>query len=303
MSKRKMIAACQGEWTTDAEQNLTRMERFLAGIHRDWGSAVALASFTEFAVQGFDPTLLRKVAETVPGKSTDRLCDAAAKYGMWVCSGSMVERRGDRLYNTSLLISPQGKIDLKYEKTHPWCAPCGSENMITPGSEFPVCEVPGIGKVGIMICYDGFFPEVARALAFNGADLILWPTMSFHPLLEGTRVMAQARALENGCYVMAVMGTGQHVGLGLIGHSMIVTPDGVISSEAGEGESLLIDVIDPELAATVKEEGAKGILTSLRHLDWFSHQYPQYANLEKRQQASVEERNAHVNKGTPPVAA
>jgi formamidase len=298
-----MIAACQGEWTTDAEQNLTRMERFLAGIHRDWGSAVALASFTEFAVQGFDPTLLRKVAETVPGKSTDRLCDAAAKYGMWVCSGSMVERRGDRLYNTSLLISPQGKIDLKYEKTHPWCAPCGSENMITPGSEFPVCEVPGIGKVGIMICYDGFFPEVARALAFNGADLILWPTMSFHPLLEGTRVMAQARALENGCYVMAVMGTGQHVGLGLIGHSMIVTPDGVISSEAGEGESLLIDVIDPELPATVKEEGAKGILTSLRHLDWFSHQYPQYANLEKRQQASVEERNAHVNKGTPPVAA
>lgn len=292
MSKRIRIAACQGEWTTDTEQNLARMERFLEGIHRDWGSAVALASFTEFTVQGFDPTQVRQVAETIPGKSTDRLCDAAAKYGMWVCSGSMVERRGDRLYNTSVLISPSGKIEMKYEKTHPWCAPCGSENMITPGSEFPVCEVPGIGKVGIMICYDGFFPEVARSLAFNGADLILWPTMSFHPLLEGTRVMAQARAIENGCYVMAVMGTGQHVGLGLIGHSMIVTPDGVISSEAGEGESLLIDVIDPELSAIVKQEGAKGCITGLSHLRWFGHQYPPYVGLTKRPPASVEERTA-----------
>jgi formamidase len=226
MSKRTMIAACQGDWTTDVGQNLKRMERFLEGIQKEWGPAVKLASFTEYAVQGFDPTQARQVAETVPGKSADRLCNAAAKYGMWVCSGSMAERRGDRIYNTSLLISPQGKIEMKYEKTHPWCAPCGSENMITPGSEFPVCEVPGIGKVGIMICYDGFFPEVARALAFNGADLILWPTMSFHPLVEMTRVAAQARALESGCYVMATMGTGQHVGIGLMGHSMIVTPAG-----------------------------------------------------------------------------
>jgi formamidase len=268
------------------------MERFIEGIHRDWGSAVTLASFTEFAIQGFDPTIVRQVAETIPGKSTDRLCSAAAKYRMWICSGSMAERRGDRFYNTSLLISPSGKIEMKYEKTHPWCAPCGSENMITPGSEFPVCEVPGIGKVGIMICYDGFFPEVARSLAFNGADLIIWPTMLFHPLLDGTRVIAQARAIENGCYVMAVMGTGQHVGLGLIGHSMIVTPDGIISSEAGEGESLLIDIIDPQIPAIVKKEGAKGCIAGLEHLRWFSHQYPPYAGVEKHPPASVEERTA-----------
>ncbi len=171
--------------------------------------------------------------------------------------------------------------------------------MITPGSEFPVCEVPGIGKVGIMICYDGFFPEVARSLAFNGADLILWPTMCFHPLLESTRVMAQARAIENGCYVMAVMGTGQHVGLGLIGHSMIVTPDGLISSEAGEGETILIDSIDPDLPAIAKSEGAKGLLAPLRHVDWFSHQYPPYLNLEKREQSSVEERTGSESVADP----
>ncbi len=56
---RQMIAACQGEWTTDTEKNLQRMERFLDGIHRDWGTAVKLASFTEFSVQGFDPYLVR----------------------------------------------------------------------------------------------------------------------------------------------------------------------------------------------------------------------------------------------------
>lgn len=281
MSKRVRIAACQGEWTTDTETNLKRMERFLDGIHRDWGDAVKLACFTEYSVQGFDPGLITDAAETIPGPATDRLCNAAAKYGLWVCIGSMAERDGDQLHNTSLLISPQGEIAMKYRKSHLWCDPCGSEGFLTPGREFPVFDVPGVGKVGIMICYDGFFPEVARALAFNGADLILWPTMSFHPMLNHTRVIAQARAMENGCYVLAVMGSGQHVGLGLVGHSMLVTPDGDISSEAGSSEALLIDVIDPGLPALVREEGAKGTVLGLQHLQQFAHQYPQYAVLER----------------------
>jgi formamidase len=244
MARRIKIAACQGIWTTDTNKNIERMESFLEGISKDWGETVKLVSFTEYAVQGFDPTRLAEVAEPIPGPSSEKISKLAVKYKYWVCIGSMVERRNGELYNTSLLISPEGSIALKYVKTHPWCDPLGTEIGIKPGREFPVVDVPGIGKIGIMICSDAAFPEVARTLAWKGAELIIWPTMLFHPLRNPLLAVAVARAYENNCYLMAIMGTGQHGGIGLTGHSMIVDPDGLILTEVGDGETILVDTID-----------------------------------------------------------
>lgn len=275
MARRVRIAACQGVWTNDTKTNLKRMEDFIIGISKDWRDTVKLISFTEYAVQGFDPTQLAETAEPIPGPASDKICEMAVKYKYWICNGSMTEKRKGELYNTSLIISPKGKIVGRYSKTHPWCEPYATETVMW-GKEFPVFDIPGIGKVGIMICYDGFFPEVARTLAWNGAELILWPTQAFHPLAVHCAVLSVARAIENSCYVMTINGTGQHVGIGPCGHSSIVDPDGLTICEAGDGETILIDTIDLDNVTLARKEGGKGMLPIFRHMKLFEHKYVHY---------------------------
>jgi formamidase len=281
MGRRIKVAACQGIWTTDPDTNIRRMETFIEGISKDWGDSVKLVGFTEYAVHGFDPSRLQIVAETIPGRSTDKICEIARKYKYWVCCGSMVEKRGSSLHNTSLLISPEGEITLKYVKTHPWCDPGGGELGVIPGREFPVADIPGIGKVGIMICSDAVYPEVARTLAWKGAELIIWPTMAFHPLRNPLRSVAVARAWENNCYLMAIMGTGQHVGIGLSGHSMIVDPDGLILTEVGDGETILVDTIDLDNVTISRTDGGRGLTPVFRFMRLYGHKYEPYSDFAK----------------------
>jgi predicted amidohydrolase len=112
---------------------------------------------------------------------------------MYIVAG-LLERDGHLIYNTSALVGPDGKLVGKYRKV---TLPRGEvEGGITPGKEYPVFETR-FGKVGMMICYDGFFPEVARELSKNGAEVIAWPVWGCNPLLGA------ARACENHVYVVS----------------------------------------------------------------------------------------------------
>jgi predicted amidohydrolase len=133
------------------------------------------------------------VAEPVPGPSTGFFGALARKHGLYVVAG-LLERDGPRIYNVAALLAPDGSLAGKYRKT---CLPRGEvEAGVTPGSEYPVFSTR-FGKVGMMVCYDGFFPEVARRLTMNGAEVIAWPVWGCNPLL------AQARACENHVYVVS----------------------------------------------------------------------------------------------------
>ena len=105
-----------------------------------------------------------------------------------------MEREGQFIYNVAVLIGPDGRIAGKYRKV---CM-TGSEieDGLTPGHDYPVFDT-SFGKVGMMICYDGFFPEVARELTIRGAEVIAWPVMGCNPLL------ARARACENHIYLIS----------------------------------------------------------------------------------------------------
>ena len=133
-----------------------------------------------------------EAAELIPGPSTEFFGMLAKKYNLYLVPG-LVERDGPLIFNTAVLIGPEGKIEGKYRKV----CPTGGEleNGITPGHDYPVFDTR-FGKVGIMICYDGFFPEVARELSNRGAEVIAWPVMGCNPLL------GQARACENHVYVV-----------------------------------------------------------------------------------------------------
>src|SRR5204863_9619860 len=106
----------------------------------------------------------------------------------------LLERDGHLVYDVAVLISPEGKVAGKYRKV---CLPRGEvEGGLAPGSDYPVVDTR-FGKVGMMVCYDGFFPEVARELSNRGAEVIAWPVWGCNPQL------ARARACENHVYVVS----------------------------------------------------------------------------------------------------
>ncbi len=117
----------------------------------------------------------------------------AKKYNLYLVPG-LVECEGQLIYNVAILIGPDGKIVGKYRKV---CL-TGSEieDGVTPGHDYPVFDTR-FGKVGMMVCYDGFYPEVARELSIRGAEVIAWPVMGCNPLL------AKARACENHIYLVS----------------------------------------------------------------------------------------------------
>lgn len=134
-----------------------------------------------------------EVAEPIPGPSTEYFGALAKKHNLYLVPG-LVEREGPLVYNVALLIDPAGKIAGKYRKV---CLPRSEiEGGITPGHDYPVFDTR-FGKVGMMVCYDGFFPEVARELTNRGAEVIAWPVMGCNPLL------AAARACENLVYLVS----------------------------------------------------------------------------------------------------
>ena len=130
-------------------------------------------------------------AEPVPGPSTRYFGGLAKEHGLHIVAG-LVERDGHSVYNVAALLGPDGNLVGKYRKV---TLPRGEiEAGLRPGSELPVFDT-AIGMIGMMVCYDGFFPEVARGLANNGAEIIAWPVWGCNPLL------ASARACENHVYI------------------------------------------------------------------------------------------------------
>jgi predicted amidohydrolase len=133
------------------------------------------------------------VSEPIPGPSTQFFGELAKKHHLHLVAGLM-ERDGPLIYNVAVLLSPEGRLLGKYRKI---CLPRGEiEAGITPGHDYPVFQT-SFGTVGLMVCYDGFFPEVARELSNRGAEVIAFPVMGCNPLL------AAARACENHVYVVS----------------------------------------------------------------------------------------------------
>jgi predicted amidohydrolase len=136
---------------------------------------------------------MAECAETIPGPSTEYFGTLAKKHDLYLVAG-LVERDRHLLYNVAVLIGPDGAVAGKYRKV---CLPRSEiEAGLTPGDEYPVFETR-FGRLGMMVCYDGFFPEVARELSNRGAEVIAFPVWGCNP------VLASARACENHVYVVS----------------------------------------------------------------------------------------------------
>jgi predicted amidohydrolase len=134
-----------------------------------------------------------QVAEPIPGPSTEYFGGLAKQHNLYIVAG-LVERADHLIYNVAVLLGPDGKVAGKYRKV---CLPRTEVSAgIAPGNEYPVFNTR-FGKLGMMVCYDGFFPEVARELTNRGAEIVAWPVWGCNPEL------AVARAAENHVYVVS----------------------------------------------------------------------------------------------------
>ena len=132
-------------------------------------------------------------AEPIPGPSTAYFGGLAKQHNLYIVAG-LIERDRHLIYNVAVLVGPDGNVAGTYRKVS--LPRSEVEKGVAPGSDYPVFQTR-FGKVGMMVCYDGFFPEVARELSNRGAEVIAWPVWGCNPLL------AKARACENQVYLVS----------------------------------------------------------------------------------------------------
>ncbi|MFB7591062.1 carbon-nitrogen hydrolase family protein [Streptomyces sp. NPDC056169] len=195
---------------------------------------------------------MERAAVTIPGPLTDRICALAVETGLWLIPGSLYEQAEDgRIHNTAIAVSPEGETVARYRKVFPW----QPYEKTAPGHEFTVFDIPGVGRVGLAICYDGSFPETARQLAWLGAEIIIQPTLTPTRDREMELVCARANAWTNQVYVVNI-NASDPTGLG---GSVVVDPEGIIRQQAGGGEEILVDVLDLDAVTRVRRYGSSGM--------------------------------------------
>ncbi len=216
-------------------------ERMLYWINQAASAGAALVTFPECALCGYCFESLEEaapVAEPIPGPSTKIIAEACRQKQIYVAFG-MLECSDSGIFNACALVGPEGLIGV-YRKIHlPFL---GVDRFATPGDRPFAVYRAGAARVGLHICYDASFPESARVMALEGAEVLLLPT-NWPPGAENTaKYIPNARALENHVYFAAINRIGEERGFRFIGSSRIVDPTGETLESAGPDEERLLVV-------------------------------------------------------------
>lgn len=246
MGDKVVVAAVQ--MTPKFAATRENLEAVLHWADRAAGQGAQLILFPECALTGYCFESREEavaVAEPVDGHNARQLALWCKGRNCWLVVGTL-ERDGDRIFNAALLVGPDGVFGV-YRKVH---LPClGVDRFVDPGDQpFRVYETP-VGRVGVHICYDAVFPEAARVMALDGAEILCLPTN----WPEGARPVAElvprVRALENRVFFVAANRVGEEGGFKFIGMSQIADPFGNWLAFAPEpSETLLVAELDLEEA-------------------------------------------------------
>jgi predicted amidohydrolase len=242
------IALVQQHATSDKAANIARGLRAFEEAARGGAELVA---FAELAFEPFYPQhpagpASRAAAETVPGPTVDAFGLKARELGV-VAVLNLFERDGDRTFDCSPVVDADGRLLGRTRMVHITEYPCFHEQgYYTPGDTGAPVYRTRAGRVGVCICYDRHYPEYMRALALNGADLVVVPQAgSVGEWPEGLyEAEMRVAAFQNGYAVALCNRVGPEARLTFAGESFVCTPDGRVVARAGQGrdEILFADV-------------------------------------------------------------
>lgn len=236
----------------------------------------------------FGPSL--QAAQSMPGPAEEHFCSLARKHGIWLIPGSMYELLDDKIYNTSPVIDPSGNVVTRHRKIYPFQP---YEEGVEGGLEHTVFDVPNVGRFGVSICYDSWFPETSRALVSLGAEVILHPTLTNTIDREFEMSIGRATAGINQSYFVDINNTGK---LGY-GQSAVFGPEGNVIYQAGRGAECIPVVLDLGLVRRTREEGLMGLGQPLKSFRDSRIAYPQYDDLGRSRFALDLGPLKHRNKG------
>lgn len=254
----------------EPEENLVKMSEFISKIASK--QKVDLIVFPELVTSGSELGLrFTEVAQRIPGPTVNLIAQRANDFGIYIAFGMVSKEKVESvLYNSAVLVGPDGELIETYNKVHLR----GEERMaFREGYKIPVAETE-IGNIGLMLGYDLAFPEVARAMTLEGADLICAMANWEAANMDEWKTYTRARAYENSVFVVGSNRVGEDVTLTFGGDSMVVGPRGEILAS-------LADETDDETGAP-----KEGFAIATVDLDDVRKNREEYQFLQTRQPAA-----------------
>jgi deaminated glutathione amidase len=267
------IACLQANTSNDLAANLTTVRTMIREAAANGAQWILTPEYT-LMMDGSGRVMRDNALPADGGASLVELKSMAKDLKVWLLIGSLTLRMGQegegadtRIVNRSFLISDEGETVATYDKIHMFDVTLPDGKVIRessayrPGDKAVTVDTP-LGKVGLTICYDLRFPQLFRTLAQAGAQIITVPS-SFQRQTGKAHwhALLQARAIENGCYIIAPAMCGEHAGnRQTFGHSLVVNPWGEVVADGGEGPGIVYAEIDVARVAKVR-----GMIPSLTH--------------------------------------
>ena len=253
------VALVQLDATDDVATNIGAAVAMADEAAAGGARLVALPEYLQY--RGPDDGF-RASARPIPGPHTEPFAEVARRRKAWILVGSTAETSGDPLrpYNTSALIAPDGTIAALYRKVHLFDiavddGPVDTESArVTPGDRLVTADIDG-ATLGLTICYDLRFPELFRALALAGAQILTVPAnFTERTGRDHWEVLLRARAIENGAFVLAPSQIGGPAGQPAFGRSMIVDPWGTVIAQAPDAVAIVRAELDLDRVTAVRRQ-------------------------------------------------
>ena len=209
---------------------------------------VQMVMFSELAPYG----PITHHAQTLPGPAEEAFQAMARKHGLWLLPGSLFEKHDGLIYNTAPVINPDGEVIARYRKQFPFRP---FEEGVTPGDGFVVFDVDQVGRFGVSICYDMWFPETTRTLTAMGAEVILHPVLTHTIDRDVDLSIARASAAMFQCYIFDINGLGACGS----GHSAVFDPSGRTLYQADSHEQIIPIEVDLDQVRRQRQVGLRNL--------------------------------------------
>ena len=255
-SRKYCVAVVQLDTGSDKESNLERVSRYIDEAAERGARLISLPEVMNFIGKlgdGEEP-------EPIPGPTAELLMEKARQYKVHIHGGSFSELNpeGGRPFNTTVMIDAHGAIVACYRKLHtfdvtlPDGTVCRESARVHPGDEIVTAETE-LGRLGFAVCYDIRFPELFRLLALDGAQVLFTPANFTLPTgKDHWEPLLRARAIENGCYVVAAAQIGRKPRFVAYGSSMVIDPWGTVIARARETPGVTLAEIDLDFQEEIR---------------------------------------------------